>query len=454
MIRFLPIVALPIAMLCAAATAATLPDAVTEALDQAGEARVVVLLELPGLATHSQRNMRRDTIRAAADGILADYGTEVILHHRFELVEALAMTVDRHTAERLARDPRIAALDLDAPGTGDLDLAVPLLNMDVLHALTTPPGGIQGQGAKVAVVDSGIESTHDDFNNALLDEACFCSGGSGCCPAGGPTQFGVGAAADDHGHGTWVSGFALSQGQVAPVGAAPQAGLVSAKVLDSNNSFCCASDVTAALDWLAVNHPDVDVVNASLSSNDRFPGACDSSTAWTTAMASAVAALAANNTLVVASSGNEADANHIGAPPCLSGVMAVGATYKRAYTGTLNFSSCSEQDPPVDQLTCYTNSSPELEIVAPGSVMVTSALGNATTGEAVSGTSFASPLVAGCAAQLRGAFPGVAHSDLREALKQTAVTVHDPRNGRTYPRLDCHSALLNLDWLFTDRFEP
>ena len=102
--------------------------------------------------------------------------------------------------------------------------------------------------------------------------------GNGCCPNGQTTQSGAGAAEDDNGHGTNVSGIITANGVVAPEGSAPEAGIVAVKVLDSSNGFCCTSDVIAALDWIFANRPDVDVVNMSLGTNVRFAGHCDAAT--------------------------------------------------------------------------------------------------------------------------------------------------------------------------------
>ena len=61
--------------------------------------------------------------------------------------------------------------------------------------------GFDGSGRRIAVIDTGIENTHDAFDGKIVDEACFC-GSTSCCPNGMAQQFGAGSAADTDGHGT------------------------------------------------------------------------------------------------------------------------------------------------------------------------------------------------------------------------------------------------------------
>lgn len=423
------------------------------ALEDSGSARVTVLFDLGDAVTTGElSDAQRWTMnQLIGDEIVAVTGDDFQVHHRFNHVNAVVGTVDSAGLAKLLSLPSVRSVGLDPGGYGHLDVARVLMGIDTLQA--PPPGGFgnTGQNVKVVVMDSGIDSDNADFTGALVDEACFCSaGGAGCCPAGGTSQFGSGAAEDDHGHGTWVSGHVLSRGNDGPRGAAPGASLVSVKVLDSNNSFCCASDVTAAYDWIATNHPDADVLNASLGTSARFGAECSASTTWLVAMSQATAAVRANGTLMTASSGNDEDTAGIGAPSCLGDVMAVGATYKQDYGSV----SCTalQVNPRADDVACFSNVSPELEVLAPGAFMNTTALGGGTA-TGLSGTSFASPLVAGCAALMKSANPGLTAGEMRTRLIQTGVPVLDERVGVTYPRVDCLEAVLSGPLVFRNGFE-
>jgi subtilisin family serine protease len=64
--------------------------------------------------------------------------------------------------------------------------------------------GFNGAGRRMAILDTGIATTHDDLQADIVDEACFCAG---CCPDGSSQQLGPGAAEDEQGHGTHVAGI-------------------------------------------------------------------------------------------------------------------------------------------------------------------------------------------------------------------------------------------------------
>jgi len=424
---------------------------VVDELEREGQVRVTVLFDLPieSASDGNRRAERRRQVNRISDELIAAAGPGFTLMRRFRIVPAVVGVVDRDALSRLERHPSVRAIGTDPGGRGHLDVARPLLGIDTVQA--SPPAGlgITGEDVKVVVVDSGIDSDNSDFTGALIDEACFCSaGGDGCCPAGGITQLGSGAAEDDHGHGTWVTGHVMSQGNDGPLGAAPDADLVAVKVLDEKNNFCCASDITAAFDWIADQHPDAAVVNASLGTNAMFAGDCSSETTWLIPIAAAIAEVTANGTLVVASSGNQQSADGIEAPSCIGDVMAVGATYKEDINGEVNCSP-PQPFPNVDDVTCFSNVSDEIEIVAPGAFMETTALGGGTA-TGLAGTSFAAPLVAGCAALIKAARPDADGADLRADLLDSPVRVEDPRVGRTFPRLDCLAA---VQALLRDRFE-
>jgi len=411
----------------AAAVSAGIVDAeVVGALQSAPRARVIVYVSRRGQEARRQADSVIEKLPAA----------ELSVGRRFERVPAFAGFVTAAGLARLAGIPDVLRVSLDTPVRIQLSEAIPLVRIDTLHEL-----GIRGAGRKLGVVDTGVDLDHPDLEDAIAAEQCFCQGsdgigGDGCCPNGLDTQSGPGAAEDGHGHGTRVAGIAASAGVVAAEGGAPEVSIVAVRVLDSSgNGF--ASDLLAGLDWIAANHPDTSAVNLSLGGGE-YQGDCDEADADTMAYAASIDALEANGTVVVAGSGNNGWSDAMIAPACNAKAVSVGAVYDDD-VGSRTAYGCTDTTTQADQVTCWSNASTTTDVFAPGALMTTPTIGGGTgTG---SGTSYSTPVVAGCVALLRQAQPFASAAAIARALEQSPVSVVDTSSGRSYPRLDCVRAL-------------
>ena len=411
------------------------------------EGRVRVLLTL----APAQQARTSAALAAEVDALLSSLppGSEVA--RRFETVPALALVVDRDGLAALAASRGVDRVDLDEGGQGALLQGLPLARIDAVQG-----AGWSGAGIKVAVIDSGIRLDHQSFAGRVVGEACFCTG---CCPDGGNTQVGPGSGANSHPHGTNVAGIAVGAPGVAgvPAGAAGAAAIVSIRVLDANNAFCCASDIVAALDWLRVNHPDARVANLSLGTNARFAGDCDQSTTFTQALAAAVNGLVAQGTTVSVSSGNNASSADMQAPACVANALSVGAVYD-ANVGPQSFGSvCTAANTAADQVACFSNLSATTDLVAPGAPITAAGTGSQTATSTFSGTSMAAPTVGGCAALLYQAVPSATPAQVQAAMAASPARVQRAGMAQDYPRLDCADALARLRGtlpIFVDGFEP
>src|SRR5262245_36070557 len=406
--------------------------AVRSALAAGARTRVLVYFRTaPGTAAATPSGRRALATRRAA--ILASAGSEFTLRRSFTAVSAIAGDVSAEGVRRLLAEADVLRIDADAPGGAHLLESLPLAAVDRVKAL-----GFTGANVTVAVIDSGLDRDHPDFAGDLADEACFCSGGAGCCPGGGTTQLGAGAAEDANGHGTNVTGIITSNGGVAPEGGAPAARIVAVRVLDAAGRFCCSSDILAALDWVLDVHPEVRVVNASLGTDALYAGTCDAADANTLAFAQAIDALRANGTLTFVSSGNQRSASQIAVPACVANAIAVGAVWA-ASLGSRTCRGGTDVATAPELPTCCTNSSVAVDLYAPGAFVTATGLNGGTS--SYGGTSQASPIVAACAADLIAAAPGVTADALEAALESSPVMVTDPKNGRVFPRLDCEASL-------------
>ena len=441
--RFLPLLAAIFLMgtLALAASAQTpSPDGispgVSEAVAGGARVRVIVTFEVPE-STSTRSGMRRGS-PAMAERIAAARADltrriprrEFELVRSFEHVNAVAGFVDAAGLARLRTLPGVVRVDLDLGGAGQLNQAIPLSRLDSVKAL-----GLSGEGITVAVLDSGYDGDHVDLVDDLAGEACFCSGGGGCCPGGVPSSTAPGSAEDDHGHGTNVSGIITGAGNVAPAGGAPAAKVVAVKVLDANNTFCCVSDIVAGLDWLIGHRPDVDIVNMSLGTTALFNSSCDG---FVPTLASAIDTLHANGVTVFASSGNAASGTQMSAPACVDHAISVGAVWDDSL-GPQMVNGCSEISTAPDQITCFSNGNARTDLVAPGARTSATGIGGGMT--TFTGTSQASPLAAACAALLLESDPTLAPDEIEARLEASPTRVTDARNGLDFPRLDCQSAL-------------
>jgi subtilisin family serine protease len=336
-----------------------------------------------------------------------------------------AMTLRLRTTDSLdalAAHPDVVRVGFDEGGTGDLQHAVPHVGGDVTHSY-----GITGEGVRVAILDSGIDTNHPDLADDLVHQECFgfrpAPLGGPFCPNGQDRQSGAGAAEDDAGHGTHVSGIVSSKGVVSSVGMAPDAEIVSLKGLTGDGGcgfsgcfFSFVENVVAPLDWILQNNGTwgIDVINASVGTTQLFPGNCDSADANTMAGATAVNMLRANGVVMMASAGNDF-AQDMTAPACLSNVISVGAADN------------------LDVAAGFSNASDTTDVFAPGVNVESDAIGGGTT--TASGTSMASPITAGCAALLIDSGEAVTPSNIEARLESSTVQIS--KFGRSYPRIQC-----------------
>ena len=268
-------------------------------------------------------------------------------------------------------------------------------------------GTYDGSGVKVAIVDTSIALGHEDLDG-------FVPGWDSIENRPLEAAHWITADAD---HGTHVAGVlaAVPDNDVGGAGVAPGVELMPIRALKANGGF--VSDVIEGVLW-AISH-DADIINLSL-------GTANQSAALTAAIAEAEA----QGIVVIAASGNNGLAGDpVRYPAALDTVIAVGATG-------------------VDGVHWPQSSrSPTLDVVAPGEDIMSLA-GSATDAyRQMSGTSMATPQVAGTVAILLQADPTLTPAQIRTLLRSTAddlgVVGHDPEYG--YGLLDPVEALAAVD---------
>ncbi|MFH8982284.1 S8 family peptidase [Streptomyces varsoviensis] len=311
-------------------------------------------------------------------------------------VDGVALKADKKQASEVWRDVAdrrtlagsgLKKLWLDRKVATTLDRSTKQIHADQAWA-----AGYDGKGAKVAVLDTGVDAGHPDLKGRIADSRNF---------TGSPST-------DDlQGHGTHTAstvGGTGAAGGGEKKGVAPGADLLIGKVLDDSGTGE-SSWIIAGMQW-AVDQK-ADVVSMSLGSPE--PSDC------TDPMSEAAKRLAhGDKTLFVVAAGNTGPAKpSVTSPGCVPDVLTVGAVDRDDTTA--QFSSRG----PV--LTTHTL---KPEIAAPGVGISAAAAGGrgVYAYQTMSGTSMATPHVAGAAAIVRQAHPGWTAQQVKAALVGSAQT--------------------------------
>jgi subtilisin family serine protease len=268
--------------------------------------------------------------------------------------------------------------------------------------------GYDGKGVKVAVLDTGVDTTHPDLASAVTASKDFTSSGG---------------TDDKVGHGTHVAATLAGSGTRSDgryKGVAPGAGILNAKVLDDNGEGSDSS-VIAGLEWAAGQ--GAKVANLSLGQEDT-PGEDP--------VEAAVNALSkSTGMLTVAAAGNEGpDAGTVGSPGAAESALTVGAV-----DGEDRLADFSSTGPTADNAL-------KPDLTAPGVDIVSAKAAHGYLGDpaadgyvSMSGTSMATPHAAGAAAILAQRHPDWTGARIKQALTAsttptTGATVYQQGTGR------------------------
>ncbi|MER5261668.1 S8 family serine peptidase [Actinosynnema sp. NPDC002837] len=362
-----------------------------DALDAVAEGKLDLrLFDVTGLVEAGYDDARRDTLPLIITGDQPRTGG-VHVTRALPTVGAVAATTAKAEAgttfQALVNDPGVKKVWLDGLRQPSLDRSTAQIG-----APTAWQAGHTGKGVKVAVLDGGVDGAHPDLTGKEVAEQNFTEDPD---------------ATDVDGHGTHVAATIASSGEKYR-GVAPDAQILDGKVCVLQG--CAESWILGGMQW-AVDQ-GADVVNLSLGGNDSPE---------LDPLEEAVNTLSAQSgTLFVIAAGNSGRPGTVGSPGSADAALTVGAV---------------ERD---DSIAYFSSRGPRVgdgavkpDITAPGVDIVAAKAATGSIGTpvdehhvALSGTSMATPHVAGAAALIAQQHPDWTGAQIKAALMASAE--HNP----------------------------
>ncbi|MFQ5578265.1 MAG: S8 family serine peptidase, partial [Anaerolineae bacterium] len=323
-----------------------------------GTVRVIVGLNVAAqpegkLAGAGAVQAQRQAIAAAQQSVLRQMaGTNTAPVVNFKYIPFMTLTVDAAALAKLNALPETATLEEDVAVPPTLASAIPVIGAD--HAWAA---GYTGQGQTVAILDTGVEKTHDFFTtggNKVVSEACYSNAGglggaTSVCPGGVFSSTAVGSgvdctaatagfpdAQDGCSHGTHVAGIVAGNDGGANIGVAKDADLIAVQVFSMftgpvecgvGHASCVKTFTTDQLLGLQRVYElrtsyTIAAVNMSLGGG-KYTAVCD---AGEPVRKVAMDLLRSVGIATIVATGNDGYTDGMGAPACISTAVSVGAT--------------------------------------------------------------------------------------------------------------------------------
>lgn len=367
-----------------------------------------VKAQLQNKADHSQKQILADLSSLVKQG-------KVDIKRSFWINNSILAEVDKETLEFLKTRDDVKEVVLDKVISlpeimvEDAGPNLPAWGVEKINAPKVwGEYGIKGEGIVVGIMDTGVDWTHE----ALKDNYRGRDGNHQYSWADF-TRHQYETPTDGHGHGTHVAGTAVGGGSGLPIGVAPGAEWIAAKIFDDNGA-ATTSGIHAAFEWFMA--PGGDPSKAPHVVNNSW----GNSNGYSTEFYEDVVAWISAGIFPLFAAGNDGPfTGTVGSPASFTNAFAVGATNQ--FNHVTDFSSRG----PV----YWPNEDGELEMVikpdimAPGYQIYSAYPESLGYGKYVrmNGTSMATPHVAGSIALLLSADPSLSIDEIKRLLVDTAM---------------------------------
>jgi subtilisin len=424
--------------------------------EREGTVRVIVGLRTDfvpeGRLSRAEAADQRADIESAQAGLQRELrGTRFRTLREYDTIPYIALELPPQALEAARRSPLVLSIVEDRPVPAVLAQSAPIVQAPTMWA-----NGLTGAGQTIAVLDTGIDSSHPFLAGKVIEEACFSINSN--CPNRATTMTGPGSgvyctyAPAGCRHGTHVAGIAAGQGNTFS-GVGKGASIMSVQIFSrftrtancgTGEDPCTLSNFSDQIKGLErvfalrFTH-SFSSVNVSIGGFQFFSN-CDTSTSVpASAYKAAIDNLRPVNIPTVIASGNNGFTNSMNFPACISSAVSVGSTTKS------------------DTISSFSNSASFLSLLAPGSGINSSvppALSGGQQFAPFNGTSMAAPHVAGAWALLKQQNPTASVASILSALQSTGTAVTDTRvgGGLTKRRINIASAAAVLNPLANDNF--
>jgi subtilisin family serine protease len=429
-------------------------NAIVTRAQQKGRIRVIVGLRITMQPQHAISSAAAEQQSRALQTIQSRVATRVLGQNlpsdavKFDFIPYMSLFVNAAQAARLVADPDVVSVQEDVPQPPlDTD-TVPLIHADDVWSKSR-----DGTGYKIAVLDTGVQKTHPVLSGKVVSEACYSTNNGAnirsTCPGQATSSIAAGSGVNCSttisgcDHGTHVASIAAAKQTADEIGIAKGAQLIAVKVFTRFNlaSDCGSATAPCALSYstdqisalqrvyaLRTTYT-IAAVNMSLGGG-QHNSTCDTDNP---ALTTAIKNLRAVKIAVLIASGNNGFTGAISSPACVSYAIAVGNSTKD------------------DLVAKSSNHSSLVKLLAPGSNIFAAVPGSAYGTK--TGTSMATPAVAGAFAVLRQAKPGSSVDTLLTALGCTGKTI-DHRNTTNIPAISPALPRIDLIGAYNNLIKP